>query len=84
MEPYEMDCEPCESGTPNPKQTLRNSRRASGAFGDVNDPIADEMRDIDRARMVYAQIPIVPFFDDSDATLKVLRRMRELSPTHSG
>lgn len=84
LEPYEMDCEPCESGTPNPKQTLRNSRRASGAFGDVNDPIADEMRDIDRARMVYAQIPIVPFFDDSDATLKVLRRMRELSPTHSG
>lgn len=84
LEAYELDCEPCEAGTPNPKQTMRNGRRSSGAFGDVTDPIAEEMRDIDRARMVYAQIPIVPFFDDSDATLKVLRRMRELSPTHSG
>jgi hypothetical protein len=49
----------------------------------VYDPVAEELRDTDLAPMIYGSFPIIPFFDNSDATLRVLRRMRELSPTHS-
>jgi hypothetical protein len=84
LEAYEIgDCESCADEI-NPKNMLRKLRRSSKSFGDVVDPIAEELRDPDLAQRVYANIPIVPFFDDSDATLRVLRRMRELSPTHSG
>lgn len=81
---YELDesCAACPDESSNPKRT-RFGRRKTGAFGDVYDPVAEELRDTDLAPMIYGSFPIIPFFDNSDATLRVLRRMRELSPTHS-
>lgn len=81
---YEIDesCAACPDESSNPKKT-RFSRRKTGAFGDVYDPVAEELRDVELAPMIYGSFPIVPFFDNSDATLRVLRRMRELSPTHA-
>ena len=81
LEPIEINCDTCDDNI-SPKR-LMSKRRASKSFGDVTDPIEEELRDPDRASMIYAQIPIIPFFDNSDATLRVMRRMRELSPTHS-
>lgn len=75
------ECVSCP-GESNPKKWAKR-RRTAAAFGDVYDPVIEELRDPDKAPMIYAQIPIIPFLDGSDATLRVLRRMRELSPTHS-
>lgn len=79
---YDEECGcPAESQS-NPKKLLKG-RRKTGAFGDVYDPVAEELKDPQRAPMIYGDVRIIPFFDNGDATLRVLRRMRELSPTHS-
>lgn len=46
------------------------------------DPIGDEIRDSHDVRLFYESFPIVPFFDNSDATLRFFRKMAEQSPTH--
>ena len=79
LEPIELDgCETYE-GT-HPKKLF--GRRRTRSFGDVIDPVAEELKDIDPSKLIYDRIPIIPFFDGGDATLRVMRRMRELSPTH--
>ena len=80
LEPIELECETCPDEKTNPKKM---GRRRSVAFGDVRDPIAEELKDTDTSKLIYDRIPIIPFFDNGDATLRVMRRMRELSPTHS-
>lgn len=59
-------------------------RKRCEAFGDyICDPIADEIRDYERAKdLAYTRFPIIPFFDNADATLRFFRKMKEQSPTH--
>lgn len=56
----------------------------NGAFSDVSDPIADEIRDLERAKQFAYLYPIVPFFDQADATLMVFRKLAMLTPTAAG
>lgn len=81
--PY--NCDDCTE-TYNPKLNGLNGlqRKACEAFGDyICDPVADEIRDYERAKnMAYTRFPIVPFFDGADATLRFFRKMKEQSPTH--
>ena len=67
----------------NPKELLKASRRRySNSFGGkLNDPLRDEVVDTDAVRATYTHLPIIPFFDNSDATLSLFRRLRILSPT---
>lgn len=81
LDPIDLECEVCTDDKTNPKKLF--GRRRSSAFGDVRDPIAEELKDTDTSKLIYDKIPIIPFFDNGDATLRVMRRMRELSPTHS-
>ena len=73
------DCQPSESW--NPKQQDRLQGGKAGAFGDVRNPLADELKDIERVKQTYSLLPIVPFFDNGDATLRVFRMLKDLSPT---
>jgi|GEM_PF-6780812 len=56
-------------------------QKGHSALVSIADPIEEELRDIEKAKMAYAVLPIIPFFDNSDATLKVLRKLASLSPT---
>lgn len=69
----------------NPKSDrIENLRRRCEAFGDyICDPVADEIKDLERAAaLAYYRFPIIPFFDGADATLRFFRKMKEQSPTH--
>lgn len=73
------DCPPSEAY--NPKQKNRLVGGKAGAFGDVRNPLADELKDIELVRKTYSLLPIVPFYDNGDATLQVFRMLKDLSPT---
>lgn len=77
------NCDTCTEDY-NPKAIgLNGVRKKCESIGDyICDPIADEIRDYDKAKeMAYQKIPIVPFFDGADATLRFFRKMKEQSPT---
>lgn len=76
------NCEDCgEDTTYNPKKGLRQMYRFSSTFQNLSSPVEDEIRDFERLPHIFGVLPIVPFFDDSDATLRFLRLMASLSPT---
>lgn len=76
-----FDC-PQPSKAYNPKLIGNYATNArSGAFGSVANPIEEEMRDIEQVRKSYALFPLVSFFDNSDATLRFFRNLKEFSPT---
>ena len=54
---------------------------SSSDISGLKDPILDEIVDTDAVSATFSTLPIVPFFDNSDATLRVLRKLRNLSPT---
>lgn len=59
-------------------------RSRTGGFGEVSNPIAEELRDIEKAHARDPQIPVIPFFEDGDATLYFFDLLKKLSPTHGG
>ncbi len=77
-----FDCtQPSEGYNPKRAKDYTTAYR-SGAFGSVANPIEEEMKDIEQVRKTYAQLPLISFFDNSDATLRFLRNLKEFSPTH--
>lgn len=77
-----MACENCEDTTFNPKSNqYLLFREGSSSIGVLADPIEEEVKDVERARFAYSVLPIIPFLDNSDATLQVLRKLYALSPT---
>lgn len=65
----------------NPKKKYRKKRRSVN-FEYVANPVLDEIRDVDEILKTFQVLPIVPFLEGSDATLSVLRKLRDYSPTH--
>lgn len=65
----------------NPKVDLPRRRYNSSGLDGLDDPIKDEVVDTQLVRDTYSQLPIIPFFDNSDATLRFFRKLRYLSPT---
>lgn len=65
----------------NPKVDFKGMRHSNSALDGLGDPIKDEVVDTAAVRETYAQLPIIPFFDNSDATLRFFRKLRHLSPT---
>lgn len=47
----------------------------------LKDHLREEVVDVDSVLATFRLLPIIPFFDNSDATLRLLRKMRNLSPT---
>jgi hypothetical protein len=77
------DCDDCTPNEPyNPKQNRRLIGGKSGAFGDVHNPLANELKDIEQVRKTYSLLPIMPFYEGGDASLAVFRMLKDLSPTH--
>ena len=65
----------------NPK-TSQSDLSRTGTMNLESDPIGDEIRDASETTLFYETFPLVPFHDNSDATLIFLRKMAEQSPTH--
>lgn len=63
-------------------QLLHQQRRSTNTFGSIASPLEDEVKDIERIALLFANFPFVPFFDNSDSTLRTLRLLSSLSPTH--
>lgn len=77
-----MACSNCEDTIFNPKTSAGELYAAnSDALGGIADPIEEEVRDVQRAKLAYSVLPIISFLDNSDATLKLLRKVSSLSPT---
>ena len=76
------DCPDCGgSATFNPKKDRIRQYSVSSTFGNFVSPLAEELRDPATLPLIFGVLPVVPFFDDSDATLRILRMMARLSPT---
>jgi len=56
--------------------------KRTATFGFVASPLEDELKDLERQAMTFVTLPFIPFFDNSDSTLRVLRLLGTLSPTH--
>jgi hypothetical protein len=65
----------------NPKTEFFRRRYNSSQLDGLSDPILDEVIDLDDVKLTFQKYPIIPFFDNSDATLRFLRKMRTISPT---
>lgn len=77
-------CETCGAGGPyNIKKDGRvGTKRRSYVFSGVSDPVQDEIKSLQTESVIYKAFPIIPYLDNSDATLRFFRKMKELSPTH--
>lgn len=66
------------------KEFLRQQYAAAKSitFGRMSSPLEEEMKDPERIQKIFAFLPVIPFFDNSDSTLKVLRTLATLSPSH--
>lgn len=58
---------------------VRNGK--TGAFGDTINPIDQEIKNLKDSRLISSKYPIIPFFDNGDATLRFMQKMADLSPT---
>lgn len=77
------DCAP--SDTYNPKKNLVGQlKRRCTAFGELCDPVREELKDIDEILQTYSKYPIIPFFDLSDANLRLFKKLKDLSPSKGG
>jgi len=75
-----FDCtQPSEAYNPKKRDYAINAQ--AGAFGTVVNPIEEEMRDIELVKKTYTLLPLISFFDNSDATLRFFRNLKEFSPT---
>jgi hypothetical protein len=75
-------CTDCgQDSTYNPKRVSAYNFRYSDTFGGLVSPVAEELKDYERLPYIFGILPVIPFFDDSDATLRVLRMLASLSPT---
>lgn len=76
------DCLDCgQESTYNPKRVSAYNYRYSDTFGQLVSPLSEELKDYERLPYIFGILPVIPFFDDSDATLRVLRMLANLSPT---
>lgn len=77
-----FDCtQPSEAYNPKNPGEYRIGGGKAGSFGSVTNPIEDEMKDIEMVKKTYALLPLISFFDNSDATLRLFRNLKEFSPT---
>lgn len=76
-----FDCPPSEAYNPKQIGSYATNTRSGGAFGSIANPIEEEMRDIEMVRKSYTLLPLISFFDNSDATLRFFRNLKEFSPT---
>lgn len=80
---YQSDCVTCEDDTGVKERIFKGGRASScSSFGAVCDPVEQEIKDLRVHKLGYSKYPIVPFFDNGDATLSFFRKTKDYSPTH--
>jgi hypothetical protein len=68
----------------NPKtEYLTKRQKTLAVFPEPQSPLVEEIKDVEKARFL-SEWPVIPFLGNSNTSLRVLKKLRDLSPSHGG